>query len=219
MTLRVEPSVAPAPRHPEPWQVADGVWLAVAAYADGSGAALPSERAQAVGMPDWRAREFLAGRGVLRALLESVAPYAATATVVRDRRGKPHLAGHPDLGVSVSHDGGTAAAAVATGRAVGVDVQHPPAGGAAPALARRCLRGHHDTLARLPAAGAAAELAWVWTAQEACVKATGQGVAGRPWEIDVPLGGRAGTWREHRWLSLREHSATPLSCAFSQEER
>jgi 4'-phosphopantetheinyl transferase len=198
---------------PSALEVADRVWLATAEIDDIPGGTHHQDLARTDGMAGWRAREFLAGRALLRALLAQVLPADADAAVVPDPRGKPWLDGHGDTGISVSHDGDSVAAAVAVGRPVGVDLQHPD-GGAESARARRCLRGSFAQLARLAAAEAAMELAWVWTVQEACVKATGQGIAGRPWAIDVPLGARTGTWREHRWLSLRDRSATPLSCAF-----
>jgi 4'-phosphopantetheinyl transferase len=54
----------------------------------------------------------------------------------------------------------------------------------------------------------------VWSVQEACVKATGSGLSGRPWSIDVPPGRGRGRWRAYRWVSFRGQSAVPLSCAF-----
>ncbi|PRH77895.1 4-phosphopantetheinyl transferase [Streptomyces solincola] len=194
-------------------EVASGVWLAAADVDDVPVSTHPGDRHRADGMPGWRAREFLAGRGLLRELLARTRPAAARVGVLADPGGRPRLDGHPGVGVSVSHDGGTVAVAVALGRPVGVDVQHPRAP-ASRALARRCLHGCTVEFDSLPAAEAARELAWVWTAQEACVKATGQGMTGRPWTIDVPLGACRGTWRGLRWQSLRGHFATPLSCAF-----
>lgn len=194
-------------------EVASGVWLAAADMDDVAASTHPDDRHRADGMPGWRAREFLAGRGLLRELLARMRPAAARAGVLAGPDGRPRLDGHPGVGVSVSHDGGTVAVAVAVGRPVGVDVQHPQAAPSR-ALARRCLRGRTGEFDSLPAAEAARELAWVWTAQEACVKASGQGMAGHPWTIDVPLGAHRGTWRGLRWQSLRGHFATPLSCAF-----
>ncbi|MFD8545390.1 4'-phosphopantetheinyl transferase family protein [Streptomyces sp. NPDC059649] len=180
----------------------------------------PDDRRRAAALPAWRAREFLAGRGLVRHLLATVRPgpagaEPARAEIVPDRRGKPWLRGHPGIGISVSHSRGVLAAGVARGRALGVDVQHPePAVSAS--FARRLLGAHAGRVTALPPAAAAEEVAWVWTAQEACVKAAGLGLAGRPWTIDVPPGARSGRWRDHHWLSLRDHSTTPLSCAFAR---
>jgi 4'-phosphopantetheinyl transferase len=66
----------------------------------------------------------------------------------------------------------------------------------------------------MPAPQRDLEFAWIWTAQEACVKATGQGLAGRPWTVPVEVGQRAGTWHGVRWLSLRDRFGTPVSCAY-----
>lgn len=184
--------------------VAPGVW--VAARDGGPPSGHPGDLAAARAMAPWRAEEFLAGRGLLRELLARVAPAAANAGVPAG--GRPEVAGWPGLGVSVSHDEGTVAAAVAVGHAVGVDVQH--AGGQpAPGLVRRIL---HDHLVSDPVE----ELVWVWTVQEACVKADGTGIAGQPWAIDVPPYQETGRWRALRWRSLREVSAIPLSVAWGR---
>ncbi|NBH07026.1 4'-phosphopantetheinyl transferase superfamily protein, partial [Amycolatopsis sp. SID8362] len=66
----------------------------------------------------------------------------------------------------------------------------------------------------LPRARRAREFAWVWTVQEACVKAAGTGLGGRPWSIDVRPGALSGRWGGFTWLSLRTRSPVPLSCAF-----
>jgi 4'-phosphopantetheinyl transferase len=160
-------------------------------------------------MPAWRAREFLAGRSALRDLLAQVRPAAAAAPVVPGGNGKPLLAGHSDIGINVSHDSGHVAACVAIGRMVGVDVQSPPER-LSSAMVRRCAAD----LSALPEVDQPVEFAWIWTAQEACVKVTGAGVSGRPWSIGVRPGARGGTWRAVRWRGLRELSGVPLSCAW-----
>lgn len=80
---------------------------------------------------------------------------------------------------------------------------------------RRVLHSHADRVTALPPERAAEEVAWVWTVQEACVKAGGAGLSGRPWAIDVRPGSRHGHWGVYRWISLRDRSRTPFSCAFS----
>ncbi|WP_197289698.1 4'-phosphopantetheinyl transferase family protein [Saccharothrix sp. NRRL B-16348] len=194
-------------------RVHEDVWVRVA---EGhTGPPHPADARAAVGMPPWRAREFLAGRGVLRDLLAAVAPWARDAEVTPTGAGKPVLAGVPGVGVSVSHDGGAVAAAVALRRAVGVDLQRPPA--ELPAgVVRRCLRERAAELDRLPEAERAVEFARVWTVQEACVKAEGTGLAGLPWAIDVPARPVTGRWRHFRWVVLRDAVDVPLSCAFEE---
>ncbi|MCQ4081075.1 4-phosphopantetheinyl transferase [Streptomyces sp. RB6PN25] len=200
--------------HRAPVTVDDGVWVVTAAIAGQAPSAHPDDQRRASALPERRAREFLAGRGLLRGLLATVCPTLADATIAADALGKPWLTGRPDIGISVSHSGCQVAAAVAPGRALGVDLQHPAAS-LTPGFARRLLHGHAARLDGLPPARAAEEVAWVWTAQEACAKASGEGIAGRPWEIDIPPGARCGQWRGYRWVSLRGRSATPLSCAFA----
>ncbi|RKN77518.1 4'-phosphopantetheinyl transferase superfamily protein [Streptomyces klenkii] len=174
----------------------------------------PHDRAAAANLPRWRVTEFLAARALLRHLLRAVLPEQADAPVHAGEHGRPVLAGHPDTGISISHDGASIAVAVAPHRRVGVDVQQP-ADSAPDTLLRRCLGKHARTVSTLPERQRALELAWVWTVQEACVKAAGTGLSGRPWTIDVPPGRPRGQWDAYEWISLRERSRTPLSCAFS----
>ncbi len=171
----------------------------------------PTDEQRARDMSPWRRAEFLAGRALIRRLLAAVAPQAENAEVRRDARGRPELVGWP-IGVSVSHDDGVVAAAVAPGGRVGVDVQRVPARHSA-WLARRLLGRHYRPAVPV------SELAWVWTAQEACVKADGTGLAGRPWQIDVAPYARHGRWGAYRWVSLRDSSPVPLSCAVAPLEQ
>lgn len=197
-------------------QVARGVWLATGDRRGWSTAsAQPQDRATASGMPSWRAEEYLAGRALLRHLLATVVPKLAEATVGTTANGRPILPEHPESGVSISHDGEVVAAAVIPHGQVGVDVQLPPAR-VSDTLLRRSLHGHAPAVAALPEWQRAVELAWVWTVQEACVKAVGTGLAGAPWRIDVPPGRLRGHWGDFAWICLRDRSRTPLSCAFSR---
>ncbi|MER5527456.1 4'-phosphopantetheinyl transferase superfamily protein [Streptomyces sp. NPDC002677] len=200
-------------------EIADGVWVLCRSdrRATDPAEAHRDDLAQAAGLLPWRAEEFLAGRATLRRLIREVRPDLADTAVRPDPQGRPCLVGHPDVGVSVSHDGGLSAAAVAPGRRVGVDVQLPP-DRPSEGLLRRCLNGHAAQLEKLPAPERARELAWVWTVQESCVKAAGTGLAGRPWTIPVTPGHRHGRWGRYRWASLRDSSPIPLSCAFTPRE-
>ncbi|MEU9153622.1 4'-phosphopantetheinyl transferase superfamily protein [Streptomyces sp. NPDC048417] len=200
-------------------EITDGVWVLCRSdrTATDRAEAHRDDLAQAASLAPWRAEEFLAGRATLRRLIREVRPDLADTAVRPDPRGRPCLVGHPDVGVSVSHDGGLSAAAVAPGRRVGVDVQLPP-DRPSEGLLRRCLNGHAAQLEKLPAPERARELAWVWTVQESCVKAAGTGLAGRPWTIPVTPGHRHGRWGRYRWASLRDSSPIPLSCAFTPRE-
>lgn len=196
-------------------EIAHGVWIRTApAEAHSPADGHSDDLATAAGLPPWRAREFLAGRAVLRHLLREVRPELAALEVRPDPLGRPVLAGRLDVGISISHDGGTIAAALAPGRRVGVDVQLPtedPSEG----LLRRCMGEHAARVGELPPAERSTELAWVWTVQESCVKAAGTGLSGRPWSIRIAPGQRRGRWGQYTWLNLRDHSAIPLACAFS----
>ncbi|MFF5030169.1 4'-phosphopantetheinyl transferase family protein [Streptomyces collinus] len=194
-------------------QVEDGVWVLTRPAAEVPPSAHRDDLRRAAGLPRWRADRFLRGRGLLRELLGTTVPRLAEADVVLDERGKPWLAGFPRAGVSISHSEGRLACAYAAGRAIGVDVQRP-ADSLGAGLAHRLLRSHAPAVLVLPPAEAAETVAWVWTAQEACVKAAGSGLTGRPWAIDVAPGASRGRWGPYRWISLREYSRTPLSCAF-----
>ncbi len=200
-------------------EVAPGVWVASATRADfGDPPALADDLADARTRPGWRRPEFLAGRYLLRRLLRRVRPSLAALPVRTDPAGKPRLdpGGTPDLalpGITISHDGDRIAVAVCAHGDVGVDVQLPPEQ-LTDAAVRRCLGEHAPEVAALPRARRAWEFAWVWSVQEACVKAAGTGLAGRPWSIDVPPGAVSGRWGRFAWLSLRTRSPVPLSCAF-----
>ncbi|MGW1196724.1 4'-phosphopantetheinyl transferase family protein [Streptomyces sp. NPDC002536] len=197
-----------------PVEVAPGVFVAVGRAGRTSARPHPVDAADAEAFGARRAREFLTGRALLRSVLCAVVPRAQEDAVVKAPGGRPLLAGHRDIGVSVSHDADLVAAAVAPGRAVGVDVQHPQ-GAPSPRMLRRCLHEHAASVARLSGDRQAEELAWAWAVQEACVKAEGSGLAGLPWRIDVPPARSAGRWRQFTWLRLDTLSTTPLACAFS----
>jgi 4'-phosphopantetheinyl transferase len=191
-----------------PVEVAPGVHVALAP-AGAAPAATPPD-----GLPPWRAREYTAVRHLLRRLLAEVAGADAAQTPIAARpSGQPYLPERPDLAVSLSHSGNWVAAAVGVGPQVGVDVQVPLA--ATATLLRRCC----GPRARAALTGMAQrdrdrEFAWIWTVQEACVKTTGQGLAGLPWTVPVEVGQRAGSWHDVRWLALRDRSGVPVSCAY-----
>ncbi|MET9254024.1 4'-phosphopantetheinyl transferase superfamily protein [Streptomyces sp. NPDC003717] len=218
------PPAAPAPTPAAPAgpvtvEAAPGVWVAWARSAAPS--THPADLADVGGRPPWQRRQSLAARGLLRALLAEVRPGAEDVPLAAGPHGRPVLAGLDGVGVSLSHDGADdaaggdlVAAAVAPGRRVGVDVQLPHGPGPSPGLARRCLRERTADLDRLPAGRRALEFAWVWTVQEACVKADGTGIAGRPWSLDIPVRPRTGTQGDLTWIALRHLSVHPVSCAF-----
>lgn len=196
-------------------QAEPGVWIAYRALAGTRTPAHPADAAAAVKMAPARAREFLAGRALLRALLITVRPEAARLEVRAGINGKPALPQAPRIGISISHDGGHVAAAVASGRQIGVDLQMPPRK-ASDAMVRRCAARHTRQLFLLGPAARAREFAWIWSVQEACVKATGSGLAGRPWTVEVAPGSTTGQTGDIRWRALRRMTPYPLSYAWRE---
>ncbi|GGP78642.1 hypothetical protein GCM10010185_60570 [Saccharothrix coeruleofusca] len=172
----------------------------------------PSGLDSAEGMPPWRAREHLAGRALLRGLLRRHTGRGDDAIAV-EPSGRPHLPDRPEVGISVSHSSGLVAAAIGLGCPVGVDVERPAPVDRA-VLRRCCAPDAVAVLDRLPADRRAREFTRIWTVQEACVKALGLGLAGRPWTVPVAPGQHRGRWRGLRWVSWPDRWAAPVSCAF-----
>lgn len=161
-------------------------------------------------LPEWRQEEFLAARTLLRSLLAQLVGAASHIEIARRESGRPWLPALPHVGVSLSHSSGWVAAAASSRRDVGIDVQVPTS--VSDQLIARC---RADDLREIPEPRRTVEFAWVWSAKEACVKATGQGIGGLPWTVPVIVGQDKGRWGPVRWTALREHSAIPVSCAYT----
>jgi 4'-phosphopantetheinyl transferase len=169
------------------------------------------------GLPADRRREFCAARTLLRYLLaETIDPAAAAGAIAKGRGGQPSLVDRRDLAISLSHSQGYVAAAVGRGVPVGIDVQFPVQVSRA-LIARCCARDAQADLERLDDGDRELEFAWIWTVQEACVKASGAGLAGQPWTIPVGYAQDEGQWRSYRWRRLRDHSQLPVSVAYGRE--
>ncbi|MEE1927858.1 4'-phosphopantetheinyl transferase superfamily protein [Streptomyces sp. TRM 70351] len=167
------------------------------------------------GMPGWRAREYLAGRSLLRHLLRTAAAALDAAVAVRPS-GQPWLPGLPGTFVSISHSGGRVAAALGP-RPVGVDIQTVTT--ASEALLRRCCPPATATALRATApARRAALLARVWTAQEASVKVFGRGLAAAPWRIPVDPYAPTGSWRGITWERLTAGPRHALAVAYASPQ-
>lgn len=178
--------------------------------------AASADQRTAARLPDWRRSEHLAARTLLRRLLaEVVGPSAAREEVAARSHGQPHLPARSDIGISLSHTDGWVAAAVHTGGgAIGVDAQAPTP--VSDRLIRRCcLPADRAALAEMPETARDRAFAWVWTAQEACVKATGAGIAGLPWTIPVGVGQRHGRWMGFTWAAMRGRYPVAVSCAYT----
>ncbi|TDP92850.1 4'-phosphopantetheinyl transferase family protein [Labedaea rhizosphaerae] len=153
-------------------------------------------------------------RATARAALHDlqVAITGSASTVASTPEGRPYLPDRPDLGVSIAHDGDLVAAAVGVGVRVGIDVQVPTRAGAG-MLRRCCPPATRVALAALDDEHRDHELARIWAVQEACVKAQGTGLAGRPWRIPVHIGQHDGRWHEHHWHSIDAGVGAPVSIA------
>lgn len=196
-----------------PGRVADGGALVAARPVDALAGAPTADvdRRCASAAPVTRRPGGLAARALLRRLLAE-AIGSASAVLAVGPNGRPYLVDHPDVGVSLAHTGGWAAAAVRPGGVVGVDVQPPvPIGDG---LVRRCAGGAgYAALSALDRGERELETAWIWSVQEACVKAEGTGLAGRPWTVPVRVGQPAGRWHGLRWRAGRGRWPVPVSWA------
>ncbi|HET7487900.1 MAG TPA: 4'-phosphopantetheinyl transferase superfamily protein [Acidimicrobiales bacterium] len=124
-------------------------------------------------------RRATAARGFLRLVLGAVLGADPAAVAFAEGPGKPRLGtGGPCF--NLSHAGDLAAVAVARFE-VGVDVEHvasAPAWESVAAVA--CSPAEVDELRRLPAARRQAAFCSLWTAKEAYLKGTGEGLAAAP---------------------------------------
>lgn len=131
----------------------------------------------------WRLGRAPDARGAAHAWVEDIVrretPWPWRGIARTNPRAKPRLAGDTDLDFSLSHSGEFVLVAVAQGVAIGADIETAPfrAFGSA-ALRRRMLAPAEEHLGDAPDdPSARAALARVWTAKEAFVKATGEGLS------------------------------------------
>ena len=173
------------------------------------------DQAAASQLPPWRAEEYAASRTLLRALLREIDEDLRDGPVAARPSGRPYLPDRPDLGVSISHSSGWAAAAVARNHDVGVDVQIPSR--VSDRMLRFCCSPEDaEALTAMPEDSRRREFAWLFTVKEACVKAAGTGFSGRPWSVPVALGQRTGHWERVHWSAPRHRQPVPVSCAWTE---
>jgi 4'-phosphopantetheinyl transferase len=138
------------------------------------------ERARAARFTDKGRREFAVARAVLRAILGNYLGLPPPAVPVVDA-GKPHLA-DGELEFSVSHAGDVALIAIARAP-VGVDIEcvEPIGADELAGLGEFVFseRERETWLGRPPSDRLGAYYR-LWTQKEAYLKATGEGIAGRP---------------------------------------
>ncbi|WP_372787018.1 4'-phosphopantetheinyl transferase superfamily protein [Phenylobacterium sp.] len=156
------------------------------------------ERARARSFVFARDRDrFIRARGYLRRRLGAfvgVAPKAVPIATGED--GKPFLEGRP-ASFNLSHSGDLAVLAVTRGDDIGIDLEtvdrSPGFEDQLDDLSRFCLNGEEQAaLAKLPPPQRVRRFLSYWTAKEARMKLTGEGMALEPRTIALELsGGRA----------------------------
>jgi 4'-phosphopantetheinyl transferase len=141
---------------------------------------------------DRHRHRFVAGRGVLRAILARY--LASPPSRIRFRYGpwgKPMLAldsGTPDLRFSVSHADGLVLVAIARGREIGVDVERIAPRRATAAMIEHCLTHREGAALRaLPPDRQPAAFFRCWTRKEAVLKGRGEGLTLSPQSVEVSL--------------------------------
>lgn len=159
-------------------------------------AALPSQPADAQGVPGWlgaqeqarlaamrsprRRAQFLAGRGLLRTLLAHARGGAPQDWMLSaPDAGPPTVEGQDGIHLALSHSGGWTAAAVADAP-IGVDIEVPTRPRDLDGLAALCCDEAERALL-MEAAGAQREMLFyeMWTAKEAWIKQRGEQLAPR----------------------------------------
>lgn len=135
--------------------------------AEGKGAAYACERQSA------------AARRLLMLALEKEYPESAgafrTEQVVKDERGKPYLAGYPDIHISLSHSGRLAACAVGK-KPVGVDVELRKMRQNRERVARKLHAAEQEWLAARAEEEQEKAFYDLWVRKESFLKATGEGL-------------------------------------------
>lgn len=166
-----------------------------------------SERARAMRLRfDHDRDRYVVAHGTLRELLSVyVARPPAAIRFLRGELGKPSIDAS-DLGFSVARSGDLALCAIASGRALGIDVERRRTATGLAALARLCFSPlEMATLERVPAARRADAFLAGWTRKEAYLKGRGTGLAEPLDDFDVSLASDAPA----RLLASRRHPADP----------
>jgi 4'-phosphopantetheinyl transferase len=142
-----------------------------------------TERVRAGGFVDAAvSRRFVLAHGSLRRLLGGYLGHGAEQIEFAvTAEGKPILAGeaaNTGITFNLSHSGDVALVAVASGRAVGIDVERLRSVEDALVMARRYFTaGEYRTLSSLPETARARAFLACWTRKESIMKAHGKGMA------------------------------------------
>ena len=150
----------------------------------------PAEHARAArfGRPELRER-YVVGRATLRFLLGQRLGVAPEAVVIdRGRRGRPLVAGAPDLDFNVSHTRGVALFGITASGRIGVDIEHEARELNVTGVARKFMSPREQAaLAALGEDARRRTLLRLWTCKEAMSKATGDALSAPFRRLDVEL--------------------------------
>ncbi len=146
----------------------------------------PAERERAARYRSARdARRFSVARGWLRHVLGSELGTGPAAVPITGVPGKPRLEGGAEPCFNLSHAGELALIAVAGGE-VGVDVEHAASGSQVlDGVELACTSAEAAGLWRLPPEERSDAFLCRWTAKEAYLKATGEGLTVPPHRVEV----------------------------------
>jgi 4'-phosphopantetheinyl transferase len=136
------------------------------------------ERYRRASLPGFRSR-----LAASRAFLKSVAGTAlglpaGSLRLMRDRHGRPYLAGLSGVDVNLSHTADVLVVGLSVIGRIGVDVEHRDRNVHSTAfVARACHDAEASSMGELPAALRDEQLIWLWTLKEAFAKARGDGLS------------------------------------------
>ena len=159
------------------------------ALAEATALLSPSETARAARFHFDRDRNrYVRGRGFLRHTLgQALGQPAAGLDLTEGPQGKPVLAGH-DLAFNLSHSRGLAVLALSARGPIGLDVEFIDRKLDIAGLAQSCFDADEvAVLDRLPAAARQTRFFAFWTAKEARMKLTGEGMSLPPKAISLIL--------------------------------
>jgi 4'-phosphopantetheinyl transferase len=149
-------------------------------------------RADAIAHPAARTR-FVVGRSLLRRTILGLRPELdrSELTLELASSGRPHLADHPELAISISHTRGLAAVAVAVVGGVGIDVE-PRSRVDLPAVGAWLTRDEQRRMVARPSCDVPTWLLDLWVAKEAVIKASDPGYPIARVDLEVRDDGRGG---------------------------
>ena len=171
----------------------------------------PEERARAVRFAGQEQREaFTAAHALVRTALSAYGRRSPEEwRFAISPQGRPTVLDAGELSFSMTHAGSRAAVAIATGPALGLDLEPVPSERDALPIARRFFtEAEREWLSGLPPGDCCAGFAALWTVKEAVLKARGHGLTEslRSVEVEMDPSGRrvgvrapGGPWALRSW--------------------